>query len=65
MNKLLASALIISSLISISAFAVSPPAPIQQQKNRSQAIININLVMYKLRIDTLSNLKLMLAFLTA
>ena len=35
MNKLLASALIISSISSVSAFALSPPAPIPQQKQVS------------------------------
>ena len=35
MNKLLASALIISSISSVSAFALSPPAPISQQKQVS------------------------------
>ena len=35
MNKLLASALISSSLISVSAFALSPPVPIPQQKQVS------------------------------
>ena len=35
MNKVLASALIISSISSISAFALSPPVPIPQQKQVS------------------------------